>query len=155
MAYLISILVSIALLAAFLALAAREGKTGRRAFAGFRRSLDREAGRVEFVFAHVDFASALRALLVAAGERLAHDLAHGILLAVRLAERLLTRAVRALRTRRAQVRVERAAAPEDAPALPSVPATPLAKTLRDFKDHLRRHPKAPRPAAADETGAVE
>jgi hypothetical protein len=155
MAYLVSILVSIALLAGFLALTAREARTGRRVLKGARRSLDREAGRVEFVFAHVDFASALRALLIAAGERAAHDLAHGILVAVRLVERLLTRAVRALRTRRAQVRVERAAAPEDAPALPSVPATPLAKTLRDFKDHLRRHPKAPRPAALEDTDAVE
>ena len=151
MAYLIAILISLLLFAGFLWLVSAEAKRGTRLFAGPRAKLDREAHRVEFVFAHVDFASALRALAVAAFERAAHDIAHGILLVVRLVERSLTSAVRTLRTRRA----EKGAVlpPEDAePAAP----TALARTMQDIKAHLRRHPRAQSaPVAPETTDTVE
>ncbi|HEX7651324.1 MAG TPA: hypothetical protein VF439_01235 [Candidatus Paceibacterota bacterium] len=148
MAYLIAILVSLLLFAGFLWLVALEARRGRRMFAGTRAALDREAGRVEFVFAHVDFGSALRALAVAAFERIAHDIAHGVLVAVRFMERSLTGAVRTLRARRA----------EKGAVLPPEDAAPtaLARTMQDIKAHLRRHPRANRPdASAAPTDAVE
>jgi hypothetical protein len=153
MAYLIAILVSILLFAGFLWLVSVEARQGRRMFARTRAALDREAGRVEFVFAHVDFGSALRALALAAAERIAHDVAHGILVAVRFIERSLTHAVRTLRTRRAQTGASLPA--DDAEASPAAP-TQLARTMQDIKAHLRRHPRTqPAPAAPEPTDAVE
>lgn len=150
MAYLIAILVSLLVFAGFLWLVSAEAKRGTRIFTGPRAKLDREAHRVEFVFAHVDFGSALRALAVSAAERIAHDVAHAVLVAVRFVERSLTGAVRTLRTRRA----EKGAVlpPEDAAIAP----TALARTMQDIKAHLRRHPRAkPAPVVPGPTDTVE
>jgi len=138
MAYLFAILVSLALFAGFLVLTAYERRRGFRVAGALRARLDTEAARVEFVLAHVDFASFFRAGAIAFAERVAHDIAHGVLRAVRLAEKLLSRAVRALRARRAQ---KYGAAPAPQPAAESS----IARTVSDIKTHLRRHTRPDSP----------
>lgn len=132
-AYLIFILVTLALLIGFFLLTEYEARRGARLFAQKRADLDRNVERVEFILAHVDLGAFLRDEVRRIAGRLSHDVAHLSLQSVRAAERLLTRLVRHLR---AQHVVD---------AGPRESARPFVKTLSAFKDRL----KATRPETED------
>jgi len=127
------ILIALALLAGFFALTWYEERRGARVFAQVRERLDRHVARTEFILAHVDLAAFLRDEVRRAVGRISHDIAHVSLQAVRVAERLLTRAVRHLRVR------------HEAAIVPRESTRPFVKTLSDFKDRL----KATRPEMPD------
>lgn len=132
MGNLIFILTTLALLAGFIALSGYEEKRGMRFFAPQRARLDKNVARIEFILAHVDFGAFLLEEARRFAARVGHDIAHISLLAVRAAERLLTRAVRYLRT------------PHVADSTPRESARGYVKTLADFKDRLKAtHPKIP------------
>ena len=125
MGYLVAIVVSLILFAGFLALTRYETRRGSRLFASDRVRFDARVERAEFVLAHVDFASLIRTETERLINRAGHDLTHGVLQAVRAAERLLTRAVRHLRARR-----------ESASLPPRETSREYVKKLSDFKGHL-------------------
>lgn len=133
MGNLIFILVSLALLGGFVALLGYEARRGVRVFAAQRDRLDHSVERAEFILRHVDFGAFAREEMRRIAERISHDAAHLSLQAVRAAERLLTRLVRHLRSRRA----------ED--AAPRENARAFVKTLSDFKGQL----KVPHPEPID------
>jgi hypothetical protein len=109
MGYLIFLAVSILLFAGFLTLTAYESRRGTRVLERTRASFDAEVGRVSFITNHVDLPAYLRDLVRVVAARAAHDIIHAGLVIVRFLERLLTRAVRALRTERANlIEAERA-----------------------------------------------
>ncbi len=134
MIYLTLVLISVALLAGFLALTVREAKTGRRMFSAARERLDREAARVFFIVAHVDLAAFLRDVTGQAGKRIAHDAAHISLIIVRFVERLLTRAVRALRAHQGQVQTTQTS------------TSPFVRSMSDLKQKLRNGTDATSPS---------
>ncbi|MHB8660358.1 MAG: hypothetical protein ACYC75_00240 [Minisyncoccota bacterium] len=133
MTYLIFILVTLALLAGFSLLTWYETERGIRLFAPLRMRLDQRVERVEFVLSHVDLSAFLRDAIRALARRVAHDVAHLSLQAVRAVERLLTRLVRRFRMRQAVT------------AAPRGNARAFVKTLSDFKNGL----KAAQPDALD------
>jgi len=98
-----------------------------------RTRLDQHVARIEFILTHVDLAAFARDEIRRVVGRLGHDAVHLSLQAVRMAERLLTRLVRHLRTRHEVV------------ITPRESARPFVKTLSDFKDRL----KATRPEISD------
>lgn len=100
MLYLILIGLSLILLGGFLALTAFERGRGLRVAGVYRNKLDAKVSRAAFIAAHVDWGAFTRHLLGTVLERVLHDVAHFILRIVRTTERLLTRAVKALRERR-------------------------------------------------------
>ncbi|MCX6786533.1 MAG: hypothetical protein NTU85_01785 [Candidatus Kaiserbacteria bacterium] len=128
MAYLIFILVSLALLIGFFILSDHEGRHGTRFFARERVRLDEQVERAEFILTNVNLGSFLRGEIRSVIQRITHDVAHLSLQAVRTVERLLTRIVRYLRTQRAIDTVPRENARE------------FVKTLSDFKDQLKESP---------------
>ncbi|MFZ1987903.1 MAG: hypothetical protein WAV21_02630 [Minisyncoccia bacterium] len=128
MTNLIFIAVSITVFASFLLLTWYEQKRGMRFFSEKRALLDTEVSRLVFVYTHVDFGSLVRTTFRSVVERVAHDIAHVSLTAIRALERVLTRAVRALRARRA------AGAAKDTPS-PSA----FASSMSHFKRQLRPH----------------
>ncbi len=138
MVYGIILLLSIALSAGFFALAAHEARRGRRYFETYRARLDREADRIAFIAAHVDFPAFLRDVSREAVERAAHELASLSLIAVRFVERVLTRAVKQLRVRR-----------QLPPSLPENRSS-FVETLADFKTSLR----SARPAAEQKSSGT-
>jgi len=101
------ILVSLALFIGFLALTRVESRRGSRYFAGARSSFDSQIDRLSFIADHVDFAAFVRDGLRAASARIVHDIVHVTLIIVRFTERMLTRAVRALREHRIRIHEER------------------------------------------------
>lgn len=123
--YLISILVTVALLVGFFALTWYEERRGARICAPARARLDQKVARVEFILARVDLAAFVRSEVRRAASRIGHDIAHLTLKAVRAAERLLTRLVRHLRTR------------HEVDVTPRDTTRPFVKTLSDFKDRLK------------------
>jgi len=128
-AHLAAVLLSLALLAGFVALTRYETRRGSRFFAAKRAKLDTDIERVEFIVAHVDLPAFVRDEVHHALARIGHAIAHLSLQAVRATERLLTRLVRHLRSR-----TEVAAAPREN-------AREFVKTLSDFKDTLQAtHP---------------
>lgn len=132
MGNLIFILTTLALLAGFVALSGYEGRRGMRFFAPQRARLDKNVARIEFILAHVDFGAFLLDETRRFAARIGHDVAHVSLLLVRAAERLLTRAVRYLRTLHV------------ADIAPRESARGYVKTLADFKGRLKAtHPKIP------------
>lgn len=132
MAYLLFILITLALLTGFFALTRYEARRGARFFEPQRAHLDRSVARGEFILQHVDFGAFLRAEVYRAANRAGHEIAHLSLQGVRAVERLLTRLVRHLRTQRV---------PEDTPR---VSAREFVKTLSDFKGRLREtRPEVP------------
>lgn len=133
MAYLIAIAVSLILFGGFLLITALEGARGARLFGSGRAALDARVARVSFVLQHVDWSAFLAHLTRSGLERLLHDIAHTSLLVVRFLERELTRAVRALRSRREATLPE--AGPRPSPLAGTV--TYLQKTLRS----ARRKPR--------------
>ncbi len=128
MAYAVFVGVSIVLFIGFLALTRYEARRGTRFFAGSRAFLDTEAARVSFAFSHVDVPAFIRESLRTLVARIVHDIAHGSLIAVRFLERLLTRVVRALRTRHGAVLME-----EQKKQGP----TAFVATMADFKQGLK------------------
>jgi len=105
-----------------------EARNGVRLFGPQRRSLDAWVERVAFVLTHVDFKSFLQDLVRRLAQRVAHDVAHFSLLAVRATERFLTRIVRHLRTE------------STASVQPKESTREFVKTLSDFKDQLKATP---------------
>lgn len=127
MAYLVFLVVSLILFSGFLALTAYESRRGTRVAARSRAALDARVERVSFIATHVDFPAYLRDLVRVIAARIAHDVIHAGLVIVRFLERLLTRAVRALRAEQATlVEAERARQTSD-----------FVSQMRDFKDELR------------------
>lgn len=126
MAYLIFILLSIALLVGFFLLTKSEAKRGVRYLAPRRSALDAQVRRIEFILAHVDLASFAREESRRLVGRVSHALAHLSLQLVRSVERLLTRAVRHLRAKH-----------QVAPRPTGGETREFVKTLSDFKGRLK------------------
>jgi len=128
-AYFVSVLLSIALLAGFVALTQYETKHGIRFFAAKRTRLDENVERVGFIVEHVDLGAFVRDEVRHALNHAEHAIVHLSLQVVRSIERLLTRLVRHLRMRH-----------EDNIA-PRADAREFVKTLSEFKDGLNAtHP---------------
>ena len=135
MLYFISLPISLALFAAFALLTAAEGKTGTRLFEDARTRLDTRVMRASFVLRHVDWGAFLNDVARTAFERALHDIAHGTLIAVRFIERVLTRAVRALRMRRERLLPQASLEPK---------ASRVTQTLAYLKTALRKTRRAPK-----------
>jgi len=125
MTYLIFILAMLVLLAGFFALSDYETQRGVRVFARGRARLDENIERISFILTHIDFGSFLREEMRHIMHRIAHDIAHFSLQAVRATERFLTHLVRYLRTKHAVGTMP-----------PHENAREFVKTLSDFKGHL-------------------
>lgn len=100
MSYLITVLAACLLFFGFLLLTMYERERGVRFFAAARYRLDTKVAHTLFVMQNVDWGAFTAHLTRTSVEVLAHDIAHGTLMAVRAIERFLTRAVRLLRMRR-------------------------------------------------------
>ncbi|HEY0010615.1 MAG TPA: hypothetical protein VGB97_01720 [Candidatus Paceibacterota bacterium] len=100
MTHLISILLACLLFFGFLLLTLYESRRGTRFFAGYRYKLDMKIARAQFLIDHIDWGAFTAHVTRTSLQTVAHDITHGTLLFVRSVERFLTRAVRALRTRR-------------------------------------------------------
>ncbi|HVB19665.1 MAG TPA: hypothetical protein VNF51_00020 [Candidatus Paceibacterota bacterium] len=124
---------TLALLIGFLILTWYEEVHGARLFAPFRSRFDRDVGRIQFVLTHADFWAFLRDEMRHGARRIAHDIAHISLQAVRAVEHLLTRLVRHFRTRQVST------------AAPRESARAFVKTLSEFKGGL----EATRPEIPD------
>lgn len=102
-----------------------EARAGVRFFRPYREQLDTRVDRVAFILTHIDFAAFVREEGKHLMARVGHDTAHLVLQLVRAVERLLTRVVRTLRTRR-EMREE----------APRETSREFVKTLSDFKGDL-------------------
>ncbi len=130
MAYLIILLISLGFLVGFLVLTEYEMRRGVRVCSVQRQWIDEHAERAEFLFQHVDLSGFVRSEIERVVARVGHDLVHLSLQVVRAVERLLTRAVRYLRSRHATDEAPREQARE------------FVKTLADFKGSLKAtHPE--------------
>lgn len=127
MAPLIFLLVAIVLLGGFIALTRYEGARGARLFAGSRSRLDARVEHALFIYEHVDFNAFVEEETKALLLRVGHAIAHLTLQSVRAIERLLTRAVRHLRTR---VTSEA--------GVPRATERPFVQALGDFKEELKQ-----------------
>ncbi len=121
MAEAIFLLVTLVLLAGFVALTVFEERHGARVFAATRTRLDERVTRASFIVAHVDWSAFIRDSISRGAGRFAHGVAHFSLRAVRAIERFLTRIVRHLRLRHA------------AEPAPGAEAREFVRTLSDFK----------------------
>ncbi|MFZ2500605.1 MAG: hypothetical protein WAW90_01295 [Minisyncoccia bacterium] len=124
MVYLVVVLISLTLLVGFVLLTQYEDHRSQRFFAAERALLDTNIERAKFIVKHVDFAAFARDEIHHAVSRVGHVIAHISLQVVRIAERLLTRAVRHLRIK------------NESNAAPRENAREFVKTLTDFKDEL-------------------
>ena len=125
MAYLIFILVTLALLVGFFILSDYETRHGSRFFALERAHLDGKVEQVEFILTNVDLAAFLREEVRSIAKHAVHKVVHFSLQAVRAVERVLTRLTRHLRSQRA------------VDITPRENAREFVKTLSDFKDQLK------------------
>jgi hypothetical protein len=100
MTYLLLIIASIALFAAFLGVTVVEARTGTRYFATTRTKLDRRVAHIAFIIEHVNWTEFSAHLVWSFIARVVHDIAHVSLIVVRFVERQLTAVVRYLRDRR-------------------------------------------------------
>lgn len=100
MVYIVLVGISSMLLGGFLLLTGFERGRGLRVAGSFRNALDAKVARAAFIAKHVDWGAFVKHLSGTVLERVAHDIAHTVLLLVRTIERTLTRAVRSLRERR-------------------------------------------------------
>jgi len=116
------------LLGGFLGLSSYETRQGTRVWAGKRAHFDTQVERAEFILTHIDLAAFLREEFQHIAKRVAHDIAHFSLQAVRTIERFLTRLVRHLRMERT------------IDATPHENAREFIKTLSDFKTQLNETP---------------
>jgi len=90
-----------------------------------RAIIDQKVQRVEFIAKHVDFVAFIREEAYRLVSQAGHAIAHYSLQMVRVAERLLTRAVRHMRTKHPiEVR-------------PTGETREFVKTLSDFKGRLK------------------
>lgn len=129
MPYVIYLGVPFLLLTAFIALVVVEEKRGKRLLLpGRRYNLDLKASRAAFVIRHVDWGAFLNDIVRTSVERLAHDIAHTTLMAVRAAERQLTGFVRTLRARRDEPLLPQRS--PDAPSRLEQAASHVKKTVR-------------------------
>lgn len=127
MTYVFFIAIAAILFGGFLALTAHEARRGKRYAADRRAAFDATVLDFIFVTSHTDFPAYVQRLLRALAARLAHDAAHAGLVIVRFLERVLTKAVRALRAERVNlIRAEEARQ-----------ASEFVSQMRDFKDGLR------------------
>lgn len=124
MGHLVFMVSAIGLLAGFLAVTRYEAHRGARFFEAQRIRFDRYVTRIRFIIDHVDFGAFFIEESHRIVVRVGHDIAHIFLVVVRAIEKLLTRAVRHFRSRRA-----------DAQGRESVRG--YVKTLIDFKDRLK------------------
>ena len=122
---LISVLIASALFFGFLLLTAYESRKGVRFFPAFRYKLDTRVARTQFLIEHIDWGAFTAHLTRTSLNTIAHDAAHGTLIIVRSAERNLTQAVSALRTRR-----EGLPTPKN--------GTFLSETVRPMSDIVRK-----------------
>ncbi len=130
MAYLVCIVLALALLVGFVLLTDYETRRGARMWAAERTRLDEQVARITFIMEHVDLVAFVRDEIRRLGSRLGHDIAHLSLQLVRAAERLLTRLVRHLRSR------------HTADIAPRENVREFVKTLADFKSQLKgTHPE--------------
>lgn len=86
------------LLGGFLLLTQFEQRTARRILGSVRGDLDRRLTQVAFIARHVDWPAFITHTAKAVSVRIAHDVAHGTLIAVRFMERNLTRFVKYMRS---------------------------------------------------------
>lgn len=124
MGYLAFLLVTLLALAGFFVLVEYEARRGVRVLAAKRAALDGIVDRAVFIWSHVDLVAFGREELRALLNRGSHTVAHLILRAVRLLERLLTRIVRHLRSTAVESEAPRETARE------------FVRTLSDFKETL-------------------
>ena len=103
MFYLLLIAITVFLFLAFMALTLAEARTGVRLVAVPRARLDQWVSRASFVAEHVNWSEFLAHLIQSLAARIAHDIVHWTLMAVRFLERELTRAMRYLRDSRPNV----------------------------------------------------
>ena len=103
MFYLLFISITVLLFLAFMGLTLAEARTGVRLLAVPRARLDQWVNRASFVAEHVNWGEFLAHLVQSLVARIAHDIVHWTLIAVRFVERELTRAMRYLRDRRPNV----------------------------------------------------
>lgn len=73
---------------------------GMRVAGAARNRLDAKIARLSFIVAHVDWSAFAKHLVGTAVSKIAHDIAHTVLILVRSLERMLTRAVKSLRESR-------------------------------------------------------
>jgi hypothetical protein len=132
MIYLLAIIASIALFAAFLSLTIVEARTGTRMFGTARKMLDHRVGHVSFIVKHVNWSDFIGHLVQSVAARIAHDIAHWSLIAVRFIERELTRVVRYLRDRRPNV------------LAPKPSRTPAITQVTNYIQTMIRRPAKPR-----------
>jgi hypothetical protein len=137
MFYFFFVLVSGMLFVGFLVLTKNEASRGARYFARERGTLDQEVERWTVLVSHIDIATFVRTGLRSLLARVIHDVAHASLIAVRFLEKLLTRAVQALRMRRAKSVITSTA-----------PSSDFVATMKDFKQELRNGRKTEEPPAA-------
>ncbi|MDR3546784.1 MAG: hypothetical protein P4M11_00675 [Candidatus Pacebacteria bacterium] len=103
MFYLYLIAVTLFLFLAFMALTLMELRTGTRVLAVPRARLDHWVSRASFIVEHVNWSEFLAHMVRSLAARVAHDIVHATLVAVRFVERQLTRVMRYLRDRRPNV----------------------------------------------------
>lgn len=128
MIYFIAITMSIGVCVGFLALTRFEMRRGGvRYMATRRHMLDVEVDRWKSAVEHIDVPVMVNGAVRTLSARLAHDVAHGTLVAVRFIERMLTRAVRALRMHHATTVISTTAHP----------SSDFVATMKDFKEELR------------------
>ena len=127
MHYIIAILITLGLLAAFLVVVSIEERSGKRMLAGPRYNLDARVARVAFIVKHVDWGAFSAEIARTSFDRALHDTAHATLIAVRALERFLTRVVRSLRAR------------QDTPVLaPRTTPPPVERAVAYLRKTVRR-----------------
>lgn len=99
MSYLLSTLITGALLMLFFVIVVIERRRGHRYFDTVRRKLDADTSRMFYVLEHVDWPAFFAHITKVSLERIAHDMVHGTLILIRAVEKSLTRAIRVLRER--------------------------------------------------------
>ena len=127
MAYLIFIILALALLVGFVFVTRYEVSHAGRFFEKSRARFDARIEHALFILAHVDLSAFIREEVLRMSRYFGHATAHLSLQLVRAAERLLTRTVRRLRTH----------AP---PVTPGESTRPFLKTLSEFKETLKATP---------------
>jgi hypothetical protein len=132
MTYLLFIFASTALFAGFLGLTVVEARAGTRVLGGTRVKLDRTVGHLLFIIKNVNWSDFLAHLVQSIAARIAHDIAHWSLIAVRFIERQLTGVVRYLRDRRPNVLAPK---PSRTPALTQVSHYFRSVIRRPSKSH--------------------
>ncbi len=125
MSYIITILISIALLVGFGVLAWYEEKRGERFFTIGRAHFDTRVERIEFILKNVDLGAFVQEEISRGINNAVQETAHLSLIVVRATERLLTRTVRSLRAR------------SESESTPRESSREFVKTLSDFKSNLK------------------